>query len=675
MFNRFFLLSSFIISIMTGVSCTSSKEVAELRKKAALPKTSREFRAAWIATVANINWPSKTALSTAQQQKEAIDLLDFLQKHNFNAAILQVRPQADALYESKLEPWSYFLSGTQGKPPSPYYDPLTFWTKEAHDRGLELHVWLNPYRSHHISGGPLTETSLVKKRPELMVQLKEGYSWFDPSLMETQDHVVNVVMDIVKRYDIDGVHFDDYFYPYPSYNGGEDFPDSASRKTYLAAGGNLSVGDWRRESVNKFIHRLYDEIKKEKNHVKFGLSPFGIWRPGNPESIEGFDQYNELYADAKLWLNEGWIDYFSPQLYWPINRIKQSFPVLLGWWESQNLQQRHLWPGISIGRDTSSKIVNETLNQIMITRGMLPKSKGVIHWSISSVVKNPSMAKMLINGPYATQALVPASPWLNNKLPDAPSLTSQQNGDSVTIFWNPKNTSTVFRWVVYYQYGSLKNYKIMNHQDRSLVLPAHNGISKLSYVAVTAVDRTSNESIRSEIHPNLLAIIPRSGWHAAESRPYKSQVPIRITIHHEGGKVLLATDDAAQRLKNVQTWSMGKDRNWTDVPYHFLIAPDGTVYEGRNPLTVGETNTEYDPTGHLLISFLGNYQKQELNENLLDVLTRLIAKFCIQYNISPETIGGHKDYSKITTCPSENIYQYIENGYIKNLVKELLAKK
>lgn len=675
MVNRLFLAGILLLLVMANISCSSSKGLAKMKAEDPIRDASREFRAAWVATVANINWPSKPGLSTVEQQKEAIDLLDFLQKHNFNAVILQVRPQADALYESKLEPWSYFLTGTQGKAPSPYYDPLTFWTEAAHDRGLELHVWLNPYRSHHISGGPITETSLVNKKPELMVYLKEGYWWFDPSLKETQDHGVKVVMDIVKRYDIDGVHFDDYFYPYPSYNLGEDFPDTASRIAYLNAGGTLSLGDWRRESVNNFIQRLHKEIKKEKKHVKFGLSPFGIWRPGYPESIDGFDQYDKLYADAKLWLNKGWIDYFSPQLYWPINKIKQSFPVMLGWWKSQNLKNRHLWPGISVSRDTSAFKINETFNQIMITRGMLPKSSGVIHWSISSDVKNPNMAKMLINGPYANQALVPASPWMNSKLPAAPSVNFQQNGDSIIVSWKHKNPTSIFRWVVYYQYGSSKGYKIMNHGDRSLVLPAHNGIKKLAYAAVAAVDRTSNESSRSEIRPNVLAIIPRSGWNAAEPRPYKTQVPIRITIHHEGGKVLLATEDAAQRLKNVQTWSMGKDRNWTDIPYHYLIAPDGTVFEGRSPFTVGETNTEYDPTGHLLISFLGNYEKQQLNENLLDVLTRLIAKFCMQYNISPETIGGHRDYSKITSCPSENIYNYIENGYIKKRVIELLAKK
>ncbi len=665
--NTIALLCIFLVS-----ACSSTKSGTQFQEKTATGAADREFRAAWVATVANINWPSKPGLSTAEQQKEAIELLDFLKDHHYNAVVFQVRPQADALYESSLEPWSYYLSGTQGKAPSPYYDPLTFWIKEAHDRGLELHVWLNPYRSHHITGGPVSESSLVKTKPELMVHLKEGYWWFDPAMKETQDHGVKVVMDIVKRYDIDGVHFDDYFYPYISYNEGADFPDTTSRKQYLAKGGKLSIGDWRRESVNTFIHRLYDEIKKEKKHVKFGLSPFGIWRPGHPKSIEGLDQYDQLYADAKLWLNKGWIDYFSPQLYWPISRQKQSFPVLLGWWSGENTYNRHLWPGISVGRDTSSRTTTETFNQIMTTRGMLPQSPGVVHWSLSSVTKNPNMAKMLLEGPYAANALVPASPWLDTQLPEPPSVTSEQQSDSVTVHWSHKSEKNVFRWVVYYQYGNSKGYRIMNRTDRSINLAPHNGRSKLSSVAVTAISRTSNESSRAEIKPNVLAVIPRKGWNAAEARPYKSQVPVQVTIHHEGGKVLSKTDDAAQRLKNVQTWSMGKDRNWTDVPYHYLIAPDGTIYEGRDPLTVGETATEYDPSGHLLISFLGNYEQQELDEHLLDVLNRFIAQMCKKYNISPDTITGHRDHSAKTTCPSKNIYPYIENGFIKNKVKELV---
>lgn len=483
------------------VACTSSKPLVS--STPLVPKAEREFRAAWVATVANINWPSKPGLPVDSQKKEAIALLDFLAAKNFNAVIFQVRPQADALYQSGLEPWSYYLTGRQGKAPEPFYDPLQFWVEAAHDRGLELHVWLNPYRAHHVSGGPVTESSIVKKNPELVVHLKEGYWWFDPALKGTQDHGVNVVMDIVKRYDIDGVHFDDYFYPYPSYNLNEDFPDSASWSRYQQSGGSMSRSDWRRHAVNTFIERLYRDIKKEKPHVKFGLSPFGIWRPGYPESVGGFDQYEVLYADAKLWLNEGWIDYFSPQLYWPINRIQQSFPVLLGWWAGENKKDRHLWPGISVNRDTGRVSVNETLGQIMISRGMLPQSKGVIHWSISSVIRNPALAQSLIDGPYRKEALVPASPWLDKKPAAAPVVQTEVTGDSLRVKWAHPNENDVFRWVAYYRYGTAWNYKILNRNERSLVLSktisTNATQTKLNRVAITAVDRTGNESDRKEI--------------------------------------------------------------------------------------------------------------------------------------------------------------------------------
>jgi len=370
------------ILLLLCFACSTSKQTQNIT---ALPpglKAEREFRAAWVATVANINWPSRPGLPVDSQKIEAIALLDFLKTHNFNAVIFQVRPQADALYKSDLEPWSYYLSGEEGRAPDPYYDPLEFWIYAAHDRGLELHVWLNPYRSHHKVGGPVTDSSIVKRKPELNVFLKDGYWWFDPSLKATKEHSTAVVMDIVKRYDIDGVHFDDYFYPYREYNKGEDFPDSVSYAAYQAKGGNLSRGDWRRDAVNDFISNLYKKIKKEKKQVKFGLSPFGIWRPGYPEGICCFDQYEVLYADAKLWLNKGWIDYFSPQLYWPITRMNVSFPLLLGWWRDENTMGRHLWPGINVG-DTSARNTTEVMNQIMVDRGITPKSKGVIHWSIS----------------------------------------------------------------------------------------------------------------------------------------------------------------------------------------------------------------------------------------------------------------------------------------------------
>lgn len=491
-------------------ACSSSQPAATQQEtakpvEAAKPaaKADTEFRAAWVATVANINWPSKPGLSTQEQQREASELLDFLQAHHFNAVIFQVRPQTDALYDSKLEPWSYYLTGQQGKAPEPYYDPLAFWIEAAHDRGLELHVWLNPYRAHHVAGGEISEQSIVKTKPGLVVKLAQGYWWMDPARQGTQDHSAAVVMDLVKRYDLDGVHFDDYFYPYSSYNNEQDFPDDDSWAAYLKSGGTLSRGDWRRQSVNVFIERLYREIKAEKPHVKFGLSPFGVWRPGYPASIEGMDQYDKLYADARLWLNKGWVDYFTPQLYWPVNRIPQSFPVLLGWWAGENTQKRHLWPGINVGRDSSALNVRETMSQIMIARGMLPESQGVVHWSISSLTKNPNMARSLLSGPYRKEALVPASPWLDSTAPAAPSVSTTSQGDGLKVSWTHPDEKDVFRWIVYYQYDGRWEYKILNRNDRSLDLRLTTGSAQgpipLSRIAVTAVDRVGNESAFQEI--------------------------------------------------------------------------------------------------------------------------------------------------------------------------------
>lgn len=508
MFQKLKPIVLFVCSFLLLNSCTSTKKITKEEPVTILPQALKEFRAAWIATVANINWPSKPGLSTETQKQEAIYLLDFLQAHHFNAAILQVRPQADALYKSDIEPWSYYLTGTQGKAPQPYYDPLEFWVKEAHDRGIELHVWLNPYRAHHKDGKAISDQSIVKKHPELVMYLKEGYWWMDPAQKAVQDITNDVVMDLVKRYDIDGVHMDDYFYPYPSYNLNADFPDSVSWTAYQRSGGKLSRGDWRRDAVNQLVERLYKNIKSEKPWIKFGVSPFGIWRPGYPDLVEGFDQYNQLYADARLWLNKGWVDYFSPQLYWPVNRYAQSFPVLLGWWAGENTMKRHLWPGISVGRDSTDKNLDETINQIMIDRGMQPQSKGVVHWSISSLTKNPRMADTLLKSVYKKQALIPSSPWLDKQSPSSPVVTTSLQNDGWKISWTHQEEKDVFLWVVYSQYGNNWTYRILNQSTRSFLLSSTTGtgtsLQKLKNIIVTAVDRTGNESEK-----RLVEIIPR----------------------------------------------------------------------------------------------------------------------------------------------------------------------
>ncbi|RIA10794.1 uncharacterized lipoprotein YddW (UPF0748 family) [Flavobacteriaceae bacterium MAR_2010_72] len=511
--NIKFLATVSLFIVITG--CSSSQTLSDKSQESITvfekeiipwhPKTPyniEEFRAAWVATVANINWPSKPSLSVNEQQKEALILLDCLKENNFNAVVFQVRPQADAMYASQIEPWSFYLTGKQGQAPEPFYDPLIFWIKAAHERGLELHAWLNPYRAHHTTGGEISDLSVIKTNPELVVKLENGMYWMDPSLKGTQDRSLAVVLDLVNRYDIDGIHFDDYFYPYDSYNNGKDFPDNKSWERYTNTGGKLSKADWRRQSVNTFVKNVYTQIKAVKPYVKFGISPFGIWRPGHPESIKGYDQYELLYADAKLWLIEGWIDYFAPQLYWKINRIDQSFPVLLGWWQGQNTKQRHLWPGISTYVGANENSADETLNQIMITRGMLPYSKGTIHWSIAPLIKNDTLPKALLAGPYKNQALVPSSPWLDNTPPIKPVIQLRKEQDKLFISWEHSEEFDVFRWVLYYQYTDKAwEYIILDKKDNSfiLLLKAENDRPALLKVGLTAVDRMGNQSEFFEI--------------------------------------------------------------------------------------------------------------------------------------------------------------------------------
>jgi len=474
-------------------SKVEKKEKAKPAFTAKLPQVPREFRAAWIATVANINWPSKNNLSTEQQKAEAIRLLDMLKENNFNAVIFQVRPSADALYYSPYEPWSYFLTGQIGKAPSPYYDPLEFWVEEAHKRGLELHVWLNPYRAHHSNGGSVTSESMVRKAADHVVRLRNGMYWFDPSSQKTQDHAAAVVHDIVKRYDIDGVHFDDYFYPYATYNGGADFPDDATWNAYRQSGGKLSRADFRRDNVNKFIKRVYTEIKAEKPHVKFGLSPFGIWKPGYPAGVTGSSQYDELYADAKLWLNEGWIDYFTPQLYWPIDPPRQSFTSLLKWWQSENTHNRHLWPGLNTVEVRSPNRVEEIKRQIEVTRQVVPNSVGAVHWSIAGLTKNPSMLKALHEGPYSQRALVPASPWLSANPILKPTLMLTKQPSSIFAKWLHKQPEQVFKWVAYARYGDTWSVEILDAPQTEISFPKSKNGQKLNAIAVKPIDRLGNE--------------------------------------------------------------------------------------------------------------------------------------------------------------------------------------
>jgi uncharacterized lipoprotein YddW (UPF0748 family) len=391
------------------------------------PELPREFRGVWVASVSNIDWPSRPGLTTAAAKAELLALLDRAKATGLNAVILQVRPAGDALYASKLEPWSEYLTGRQGRAPSPAWDPLAFAVTEAHRRGMELHAWFNPYRARHPSAkGPQSASHLANRRPAL-VKRYGTHLWMDPGEAAVREHTLAVIVDVVRRYDIDGVHIDDYFYPYKERDARGtliDFPDTASYARYVASGGTLGRNDWRRENVNTLVRELHAAIREAKPGVKFGVSPFGIWRPGFPWQIRGFDAHSELYADARTWLREGWVDYFTPQLYWPVQQVPQSYPVLLRWWSQQNLHGRHMWPGnytSKVGEPgRTSWLTPEIERQIEVTRGEAGAS-GNVHFSAKVFLDDrDSLATRLARGSYARLALVPPSPWMEVAPHDAP---------------------------------------------------------------------------------------------------------------------------------------------------------------------------------------------------------------------------------------------------------------
>lgn len=463
------------------------------------PTPAREFRAAWVATVANIDWPSEPGLSTAEQQAELRALLDEAVLMHFNAIILQVRPAADALYHSNLEPWSYWLTGEQGKAPEPFYDPLAFAVEEAHRRGLELHAWFNPYRAGHPTHkGSYAASHLSKSQPGIVREYGD-LLWLDPGEPEAARHSLNVILDVVKRYDIDGVHLDDYFYPYPIKDEeGRDvpFPDETSWLRAVEQGTNLTRDDWRRQNVDLLVKSLYYEIKREKPWVKFGISPFGIWRPGHPPQITGFDAHDKLYADARKWLQAGWVDYFTPQLYWKISSEGQSYPILLDWWLEQNTHNRHIWPGNYTSRvgfaPDRAWSAEEIIDQIYVTRERAGAT-GNVHFSMQVLMKNAdNLARKLAAGPYAAPALVPASPWLDTTVPGRPTLALERRSGDAVVTMRPAEGERAWLWIVRTRFGDTWTTDIIPGWMQAHVLGQEN--TAPNEVAVSLVHRTGNES-------------------------------------------------------------------------------------------------------------------------------------------------------------------------------------
>lgn len=459
--EAFKIMAAGSISASALASCAAGGSARDAARPSpfSLPKPPREFRGVWVATVDNIDWPSRPGLPASVQQAEIDRILDTAQSLELNAIFLQVRPTADALYQSSIEPWSAFLTGRQATPPAPEYDPLRYWIDGAHARGLDLHAWVNPFRARHPKSiGPDDPSHVSRMFPKL-VRRYNDYLWLDPGAAQAREITARAIDDLLTRYDIDGVHMDDYFYPYP--RPGEPFPDAAIYETYRRNGGRLSHDDWRRENINRCIRDFGALVRLRRPNAIFTVSPFGIWRPENPPGVKGFDAFAGLYADSRRWLQEGWVDALLPQLYWPIASSGQPFEPLMDWWLSQNTAGRHLWPGLYLtrirpdadGPDEGWK-TEEIINQIRMVQRE-PRAGGFALFSMVGMTDNRrGIADQLRLGPLAGPALVPESPWLNAPGPAAPRVSIARDGVDLRVALTPAAGPPARRFVVQLEPGA-----------------------------------------------------------------------------------------------------------------------------------------------------------------------------------------------------------------------------
>ena len=489
------LLCVFFLLLMAG------GVFAQVQTGSAYPK--REFRAAWIQSVNG----QFRGMPTEKLKQNLIGQLNSLQKAGINAIIFQVRPEADALYASRLEPWSRFLTGVQGKAPAPYWDPMQFMIDECHKRGMEFHAWINPYRTKTTLKSELAPNHVYNIHPEWFVTYGDQL-YFDPALPESRRHICMVVSDIVSRYDVDAIHMDDYFYPYPI--KGKDFPDDASFARF--GGGFSNKGDWRRSNVNVLIKKLHETIREIKPWVKFGVSPFGIYRNESSDPLgsktKGLQNYDDLYADVLLWAREGWIDYNIPQIYWHIGHPVADYETLVKWW-ARNTENRPLFIGQSVmntvqNADPKNPSINQLPRKMALHRAYQTIG-GSCQWPASAVVENVGKYRdALIAEYHKYPALPPVFDFIDNEAPaKVRKMKPVWTEDGYILFWTaPKYKEEMNRAVQYVVYRFNDKEKV-NIDDPSHIvaitrdnfykLPYEDGKTKYRYV-VTALDRLHNES-------------------------------------------------------------------------------------------------------------------------------------------------------------------------------------
>lgn len=489
------LLCVFFLLLMAG------GVFAQVQTGSAYPK--REFRAAWIQSVNG----QFRGMPTEKLKQNLIGQLNSLQKAGINAIIFQVRPEADALYASRLEPWSRFLTGVQGKAPEPYWDPMQFMIDECHKRGMEFHAWINPYRTKTTLKSELAPNHVYNIHPEWFVTYGDQL-YFDPALPESRRHICMVVSDIVSRYDVDAIHMDDYFYPYPI--KGKDFPDDANFARF--GGGFSNKGDWRRSNVNVLIKKLHETIREIKPWVKFGVSPFGIYRNESSDPLgsktKGLQNYDDLYADVLLWAREGWIDYNIPQIYWHIGHPVADYETLVKWW-ARNTENRPLFIGQSVmntvqNADPKNPSINQLPRKMALQRAYQTIG-GSCQWPASAVVENAGKYRdALIAEYHKYPALPPVFDFMDNEAPaKVRKMKPVWTEDGYILFWTaPKYKEEMNRAIQYVVYRFNDKEKV-NIDDPSHIvaitrdnfykLPYEDGKTKYRYV-VTALDRLHNES-------------------------------------------------------------------------------------------------------------------------------------------------------------------------------------
>ena len=506
--SKYFLLPVLSLLVLTKAQAQTDT----LLRKNVAPK--REFRGVWIATVENIDWPKPK--STADEQKQQlIDILNNHQETGINAVFFQVRPAADAFYSKSTEPWSKWLMGRQGVAPDPLYDPLEFAITEAHKRGIELHAWFNPYRATNDNKYyALSPNHITNLKPEWFFTYG-SQKLFNPGLPEVREYIIHVILNVVDNYDVDGIHMDDYFYPYPI--DGQNINDADAFNKY--GGGYTNIKDWRRHNVDTLIQMLGDSIHKHKPHVKFGVSPFGIWanKFQNSEGSEthGGSSYYENYADVRKWMKNGWVDYAVPQLYWPRSSRVANFDTLINWW-SNNTYNRHLYIGHGVYRiaerskgSIAYKNPSEIPDEIRDLRNN-PRIQGSVFFSSNSLTNDYlGFADTLKTNLYKHPALPPVMLWLDSVPPNVPqNIVAKQVGRAVSLMWQTPLAATdkepVYGYVIYRFEGSEKidinkPDNILHIQyDNSLTYQDNTVQSGKTYLyIITALDRLKNESDRS----------------------------------------------------------------------------------------------------------------------------------------------------------------------------------